>query len=55
MSTYGEVVVIAVHPGARDLGVGRGLPDRAVTHMWDREVPVIMVETGGAGPVIAVR
>jgi ribosomal protein S18 acetylase RimI-like enzyme len=47
MSTYGEVVVIAVHPGARNLGVGRALLERAVTDLRDREVPVIMVETGG--------
>lgn len=47
MSTYGEVVVIAVLPGARNLGVGRALLDRAVADLRDRGVPVIMVETGG--------
>jgi ribosomal protein S18 acetylase RimI-like enzyme len=47
MSTYGEVVVIAVDPGARNLGVGRALLDRAVADLREREAPVIMVETGG--------
>ena len=47
MSTYGEVVVIAVDPGARNLGVGRVLLDRAVADLRRCEVPVIMVETGG--------
>lgn len=47
MSTYGEVVVIAVHPDARNHGVGTALLDHAVTDLRDRGVPVIMVETGG--------
>ena len=47
MSAYGEVVVIAVDPGARNRGVGRTLLDRAVADLRDRAVPVIMVETGG--------
>ena len=47
MSTYGEVVVIAVDPGARNRGIGRALLDRAVADLRDRKVPVIMVETGG--------
>jgi len=47
MSTYGEVVVIAVDPGARNRGVGRALLDRAVADLRERRVPVIMLETGG--------
>jgi ribosomal protein S18 acetylase RimI-like enzyme len=47
MSTYGEIVVIAVDPGARSRGIGRMLLDRAVADLHDSRVPVIMVETGG--------
>lgn len=49
MSGYGEIVVIAVDPGARSLGVGTVLLDRAVADLRARGVPVIMVETGGDG------
>jgi ribosomal protein S18 acetylase RimI-like enzyme len=47
MSTYGEIVVIAVDPGARSRGIGRTLLDRAVADLHDSRVPVIMIETGG--------
>jgi ribosomal protein S18 acetylase RimI-like enzyme len=47
MSAYGEVVVIAVDPGARSRGVGKVLLDRAVADLCARGIPVIMVETGG--------
>ena len=47
MSSYGEVVVIGVDPGARDRGVGRALLDRALADLRDRGVPVILAETGG--------
>src|SRR5690606_5638576 len=47
MSSYGEVVAIAVDPDARNRGVGTALLDRALADLRARRVPVIMVETGG--------
>lgn len=47
MSAYGEVTVIAVDPAARRRGVARMLLDHAVGALRARDVPVIMVETGG--------
>jgi ribosomal protein S18 acetylase RimI-like enzyme len=47
MSTYGEIVLIAVDPDARSSGIGRALLDRAVADLRDGGVPVIMIQTGG--------
>ncbi len=47
MSAYGEVVAIAVDPGARGSGTGRDLLDRAVAELRAAGAPVIMLETGG--------
>lgn len=47
MSSYGEVVVLAVAPEARGDGLGRRLVDAALAALRTAGAPVIVVETGG--------